>query len=325
MIFFTGLVRNDSEETPTSPLSLLIESLYPPNSSSNSLNQSSKTQLESKPAFSHDIKNDRTNITTKENTFKEFYIKAETERSNADSKAANPSVDELIGSIIQLMSGGHKLSKPLNKPQLPQHLPVDQDVFNNNNMRINNRGPAFSQNNGHVGNMFPPNVLIGPGPPAGLPLPLNPYHNYHNKPMYLPPNKPPPNTILPPRSTLNIPENNITGLLGYKLHPHLKDTHMSTPLNPLRRIPGNNILPKPLHPLRDRDTGIGSQPQPDFAAPLPSFQQPHHPPRRPLVPSTRLYPSSHHHQLESQGMQHPSRSPSLVMEDDYFQMHLLLV
>ena len=323
----SGHVRSDSDidEIASTTTSSLVEAISPPNSSSteevsDEVNDTFEPNRLSNPS--------KLNISSKENTFNEFYIKADNdrsrERSNADSKAASPSVDELIGSIIQLMSGSHKVNKPLNKPSIPQHHPVDIDLFNNNNMRINNRGPSFAQSNGQqLPNMFHQNVLIGPGPPAGLPLPLTPYHHpkpqhtYHPNNMYHSLNKPSPNLLFPPRTSLNLPENNITGLLGYNLHPHLKDTH--NPVNPMMRIPGNNILPKPNHPLnhplRDRDQGLGSQPQPDFAAPLPSF---HHHPRpsqtRPQVPHLQsLMP---HQQPHNNNNPHPSRSPSIVIEDE---------
>lgn len=198
---------------------------------------------------------------SKENTFKEFYIKAESERS----KSTNPSVEEIIGGIIQLIGGNVKLNKPLNKPQLPAGL-NEQDLFNHGiRLNHNNRNPSLQATNGLNLNQLPTlyhsSVLIGP-PPPGMPLPLAPYNSGKVT-------KPPPNLLLPSnqKGSLRIPESNITSILDHKLKPQVI-------FDPLNRVPSNKILPKPQHHSpqlpHERDTALGSQLHPDFASPASS-------------------------------------------------------
>ena len=160
-----------------------------------------------------------------DSTFKEFHIKPPP-ASERSKSGPNPSVDEIISGIIQLIGGNVKLGRPPSKPQIPSHLAdPNPDLYG---VRINNRGPAGGAS--QMPSLVPPSVLIGPGPQSGhgQPLPLSPY-NKLSKPA--PPGFPPG----------FFDDADISMILGHKLLPQpAKDPYHHPP----RRIPGNTILPK---------------------------------------------------------------------------------
>lgn len=128
---------------------------------------------------------------------------------------ANPSVDDIISGILQLIGGNVKLSRPsLSKlPQLGSFRP-DQTFLGT---RINNRGPPkapYGNQGSHLmPNGIPPNVLIGPGRPAGIALPALPSHLAR---------LPIPLNIMPTKPPFVIPESDVSFLLGL-IRPHIKD------------------------------------------------------------------------------------------------------
>ncbi|XP_074604245.1 uncharacterized protein LOC141857656 [Brevipalpus obovatus] len=106
------------------------------------------------------------------------------------SNHVNPSVDEIISGIIQLIGGNVKLSRPpiTPRPLVAQHPPMSQNrpvSIPYNPSRINNRGPpnGVSTDGGHN---LPPNILIGPGGPVGLPLPSSNFNLLHPNRIPLP-------------------------------------------------------------------------------------------------------------------------------------------
>lgn len=245
---------------------------------------------------------------SKENTFKEFYIKAESERS----KSTNPSMEEIIGGIMQLIGNNVKLNKPLNKPQpLPSGL-NEQELINQG-LRLSTRNPSTFVNGlqlNQLPSVYHSSVLLGP-PPPGMPLPLGPYNNggnNHNKISKPPPYLPLSNTG---KSSLRIPESNITGILDHKVKPqiinhhHQQQSHHQIAFDPLNRVPSNKILPKPLHPLssitHDRDTTAGSQLHPEFTSPTVNSVNSASSPRPPYNLQVFSSSSDKHHSIPTRG------------------------
>ena len=143
---------------------------------------------------------------------------------------ANPSVDDIISGIIQLIGGNVKLSRP------PLNVKLQQ--LNQHNLehlmhatRINNRGPPKVSFVGpgahHIPNLVPPSILIGPGRPAGLPLPLPPTH-LAKLPALL--------NFGPTKPALNIPESDVSFLLGLLKSNHIKEEVQIVPIQTLPKV-----------------------------------------------------------------------------------------
>lgn len=134
---------------------------------------------------------------------------------------SNPSMDEILSGILQLIGGNVKLSRP-SLTKLQPMIPFRPPETALSNTRINNRGPpkapfpvspmgAVMPN--LMPNVMPPNVVIGPGRPAGIALPFPPTHLSR---------LPVPLNIVPTKPPFVIPESDVSFLLGL-IKPQMKN------------------------------------------------------------------------------------------------------
>ncbi|XP_054162289.1 uncharacterized protein LOC128960243 [Oppia nitens] len=180
-----------------------FSSIYPIISSNISLNSSD---------ISSRIETHSSSITS--NPINSIHLTNQTTESGEKRRTnANPSMDDIISGILQLIGGNVKLPRPQNK--LQPLGPFRPDLLSAT--RINNRGPPkvplINPLGNQMPNVVPPNVLIGPGRPAGIALPFPPSQlSRLPLPLNIGPTKPP----------FNIPESDVSFLLGL-IKPHIKD------------------------------------------------------------------------------------------------------
>ena len=173
-----------------------------------------------------------TSIVSSNKTLNHSLETGEKRRTNA-----NPSVDDIISGILQLIGGNVKLPRP-QLGKLPPMGSFRPDPALLSNTRINNRGPPKSPFINPVGpplpNGVPPNVLIGPGRPAGIALPMPPSHLAR---------LPIPLNIVPTKTPFMIPESDVSFLLGL-IKPHIKDEKEFISLKNLPKLQTSLIIDK---------------------------------------------------------------------------------